>query len=43
MEGAHSDDMADGYVCYICVRATRGKDGDRERGVQGCIGEDWWS
>ena len=27
-------------VCYVCVRATDGKDGGRERGVQGYFGED---
>ena len=27
-------------MCYVCVLATDGKDGRRERGVQGCFGED---
>ena len=27
-------------VCYVCVWATDGKDGGRETGVQGCIGDD---
>ena len=27
-------------MCYVSVRATDGKDGGRERGVQGCFGED---
>ena len=44
MEGAHSDGMADDQetdgVVYVCVWATYGNDGDREREVQGCFGED---
>ena len=27
-------------MCYVSVRATEGKDGGRERGVQGYFGED---
>ena len=27
-------------MCYVCVWATDGKDRGRERGVQGCFGED---
>ena len=27
-------------ICVVCVRATDGKDGGRERGVQGSFGED---
>ena len=27
-------------MCYVCVRATDGKDGSRERELQGCFGEE---